>query len=468
MSIISKAYLKVIEDSILHAFSSFDRISSVVNYLDLFRHLDVWMHERIRNAIVSSFETIDALFKASTVRKARYYTKGKYPRRLMTIFGEIRFEREYYVPKRRRGEGFFFVDREFDLPRYDYFDALVKALLVEQVASHSYAAAGKHVAALLGSRLVDSQSLPKVPISRQTVHNIFKRLEIQTFYPEAYQSTPAVLHLHLDEKFVASQNHHQRPIEIKLAVVHEGVEFVSPSRNRLKRRFALASVEGSMDLRAQIADYLSQTYDVTKLRWLVVSGDGASWIQSSCGEFRFHPNLKVVFVLDRFHTSQAINRLSIHPNIRWMAAHYLHQNKRKFFLDLCRELIFDNPNREEQITQSQDYLIHHWAAIQNQKLPVFQGCGMEGQVSHIPTPLFASRPMGHSFANLKTRLALRILLSNGVDLVSTYFQQNTDLRPEDDWVIDTDKRTHSVFDATGHRVTPLYQSLKAITSFQSR
>ncbi|MCF8009602.1 MAG: UPF0236 family protein, partial [Halanaerobiales bacterium] len=110
MSIINQSYSKIIQNCIKNALNSEIRLKKVNNYVDFIIYLDVFLLEIVKTSIVDTFESIDQSFKHSKRRKERYYTKGKYKRSLMTLFGEITFEREYYVPKNINTDSFFYVD----------------------------------------------------------------------------------------------------------------------------------------------------------------------------------------------------------------------------------------------------------------------------------------------------------------------------------------------------------------------
>ncbi len=143
MSIINYKYGKIIKNCIKNAFGKEIKLKLIDNYLDFFNYLDGFLLKIIRKSIIDSFESIDIEYKNSTLRKQLYYTKGLYPRTIMTLFGEITFEREYYVPKDRNIDGFFYVDKLFNLPKRDYYNPMIKALIIEKSAQYSYTQSGK-------------------------------------------------------------------------------------------------------------------------------------------------------------------------------------------------------------------------------------------------------------------------------------------------------------------------------------
>jgi hypothetical protein len=151
MSIINQKYSKIIKKSIENVFKSNILLPKVHNYVEFINYLDGFLLELVKKSIVDIFESIDFDYKCSKRRKELYYTKGLYPRTIMTLFREITFYREYYVPKDRNTDGFFYVDDLFSLPKRDYYDPMIKAYIIEFSAKYSYIQTGELVGDKIGS-----------------------------------------------------------------------------------------------------------------------------------------------------------------------------------------------------------------------------------------------------------------------------------------------------------------------------
>lgn len=177
MPILSHKYSKILVKAIQDVFK-FKSNKTIDNYLDLIKYLDFQMNEIIRQALVVMFETLDMDFASSPEQKANYIKKGKHPRTILTIFGEITFRREYYYPK-HNGDGFYYVDKELQLPRKDYYDPLIKALVIEKYSEHSYAESGNIIGNLIGTRFKSLEESVLNRISRQTVFNIVHAAELK-------------------------------------------------------------------------------------------------------------------------------------------------------------------------------------------------------------------------------------------------------------------------------------------------
>ena len=84
--------------------------------------------ELIKNIAIATFEELDDNFKNSNNRTSRYIiNKSNVSRTIITIVGEITFSRTYYINK-FSGDKFFYVDSCFDLPKYDHYDPIIKAI----------------------------------------------------------------------------------------------------------------------------------------------------------------------------------------------------------------------------------------------------------------------------------------------------------------------------------------------------
>ncbi len=394
------------------------------NYISFFMHQERITHEKLRKALALTYEFIDKTFKSSPERRKNYYTKGIRPRTLMTLWGEIRFEREYYVPK-NGGEGFFYVDRLLDLPRRDYYDPLIKALLIEHAASDAYGKAGKVVGAMIGERFTFNNS-SKIIIPRQTVRNVILSASLDDINNNEPMKRAETLYIQMDEKYVALQRENAKKHEVKVAVLYTDIERVGKKRHQLINRKVFATTNKAFTLRRQIADYIASTYDTDALKQIILTGDGAEWIKKSPPEFLFHPNMSVQFVLDRFHTQQAINHMSLDETKRLALSYCVRQDEPHYFESACDSLKTTEPERETIISEKQRYLTGNWQAIQNQKLPLFKGCSMEGHISHIIAALFASRPKAYSMRMLNTLIELRLAHVNNDDIKRRYLEFNTD------------------------------------------
>jgi len=402
MSIINYKYGKIIKNCIKNAFGKEIELKVIDNYLDFFNYLDGFLLEIVKKSIINTFESIDIKYKNSISRKELYYTKGLYPRTIMTLFGEITFEREYYVPKDRNIDGFFYVDQLFNLPKRDYYDPMIKALIIEKSAQYSYIQSGQIVGDMLGNKFKSMTDSLYAKISRQTVYNVIKHADMNFTYTDT-KANVDTLYIQFDEKYVYTQGTNKLKKEIKAAVIYTGIKEEYKNRNMLVNRHVITSLGYSTDIKHKCLNYIFKTYDTNKIKTVMISGDGAQWIKKSTSDFYFHENITVHFVLDRFHMNQAVNHITKDEDIKFYLRNYIQNNK--------------------------NYLVNHWVPIQKQKHNLFLGCSMEGHISHVLAAPFSSRPKAHSLHMLSKILIIREIYVNKLDAKHIYLNNHVSPTP---------------------------------------
>lgn len=463
MSIINHLYRKIINKSIKDTLTKEIELIDVGNYVDFINTLDDFMSNVVRNTIKKSFESIDVEYKHSKRRKELYYTKGLYPRTIMTLFGEITFEREYYVPKDCNTGGFFYVDDLFNLPKRDYYDPMIKALIIEKSAEYSYIQSGKLVGDMIGKRFKSLSDSLLSKISRQTVYNVIKSADMDYIVVEDKEDVDTI-YIQLDEKWVYTQKNNHKMKEIKAAVVYTDIKKVYKDRNELVDRHVITSDKAAADIKNKLLDYIIHTYNLDSLKNIVVSGDGASWIKGTAINMDIQKDIKTQFILDRFHMNQAINHISKDDDIKYYLREYLKLPRTKSFKELCNALIIENPHREDIIAKNRDYIVSNWKFIKHQSDPLFKGCSMEGHISHCLAALFTSRPKAHSLHMISKRLRIRELLVNNQDIKDIYLSNHVNPTPEIDYVELNHDYANSIQDTIGYKVTEKYKWYKQVTN----
>jgi hypothetical protein len=461
MSIINQLYSKIIKNSIENAIRTKISFNTINHYLDFINYLDGFLLEIVKKSIQDTFETIDCEFKNSPRRKALYYTKGAHRRTIMTLFGEVSFEREYYVPKNRNTDGFFYIDNLFSLPKRDYYDPMIKAYIVQYSAKYSYIQSGELMGDKIGSRYKTLAEQAMSTISRQTVYNVLKHADVGVVVEETKEDVET-LYIQMDEKWAHTQGNGHQMKEIKAAVIYTDIEEEYHGRNKLINRHVITSDQSASDLKRKLLDYIIQTYNVDTLRNIVLSGDGAKWIQMSTLDLSFEKTATATFILDRFHMHQAINHISKDPTIKHYLREYLKLPRTKSFHHLCDALIVEYPHRREIIAKYRDYLLSNWTYIKRQNNPLFKGCSMEGHISHVLAALFTSRPKAHSLHMITKRLQIRELFVNGLDIKNVYLSNHVSTVPEVDYVELITIYPTTTFDVVGYKVTEKYKAYKRI------
>ena len=155
-------------------------------------------------------------------------------------------------------------------------------------------------------------------------------------------------------------------------------------------------------------------------------GDCASWIKifPKSHWFNFSSDTKVMFSMDGFHFSQALNNLTTtkYPEIRDALQQLVKENNKENFIELCEQFKDLNPERSETIENKKNYILNNWNERQLYQNHSYMKCSMESHISHVLADIFTSRPKAYSKKGLKQLLKLRILKINKTDIKELYFK----------------------------------------------
>ena len=404
----------------------YTKTSSFNNYYSFMNDLDNFSDSFIKNVIKSYFEYIDNCFFNSSYRKNYCTSNGFYERKnYVTLFGEITFKRRYYFDKLTK-EWFFFTDLFLGLPKRKHFDPFVCADLVEKSADNSYSKAGKLIADKIGKRTHNT-----IAISRATTRNIVMAMDTNSDIQKEERRIER-LFVMLDEKFVGSQFNDGNDHMIKASVIFEDTELEyktkkkkeSMDRYRLINSHTCASIDNN--LLNDTVNYIYNTYDTYKIKEIVFMGDCAKWIKNfpKSHWFNFSSETKVMFSMDGFHFSQALNNLTTlkFPDVNEALKQLVKNNNKENFIELCEQFKNLNPNRSETIENKMNYILNNWNERQLYQNNSYMKCSMESHISHIFADIFTSRPKAYSKKGLKKLLEIRLLKVNGINIKELYFK----------------------------------------------
>ena len=427
MSIIHQNYQNLLNKIFKNVIQTQIASISFKNYVELVMNLNNEVFRLARKTLVNFFEILDENFKNSKERKEKYYTKGKSNRYLVTIFGEISFEREYYVPindsNSNEEKGFFFVDKFIGLKSSDTYDSVVKALLMEAKVDQSFQKAADQI-----SKLISLRNDRDIHISRQTVFNIFKNweldLNINKFFDNPIDNEK--LYIILDEKYISSQDSDKESIMVKHAVIYTGKTKIADNRNKLNNKITISSTDSVFAFADRINSIIDLNY--TNIKELIISGDGANWIKSCYSNICTCDRSSKMFVLDKFHCCQAINHITKDDDYKNILYEYLFGNKKDDFIALCQIIINNNLERKDIINDKLNYILSNWNAIQKINNSSFIGCPMESHIANDLAKPFARDPKAYKRINLTKHIILRYYQLNNVNIFNLFLNsENQDL-----------------------------------------
>ena len=404
----------------------YTKSSSFNNYFSFINDLDSFSDSFIKNIIKGYFEYIDEIFFNSSYRKNYCISNGFYERKnYVTLFGEVTFKRRYYFDK-LTNEWFFFIDLFLGLPKRKHFDPFVCADICDYASSNSYSKAGKLISDKIGKR-----TQTNINISRATSRNIVMAMNtnINTQNDERRIERLFVM---LDEKFVGSQFNDGNDHMIKASVIFEDTKLEyktkkkekSMNRYRLVNSHVCASINNN--LLNDTVNYIYNTYDTDKIKEIIFMGDCANWIKNfpKSHWFNFTSDTKVLFSMDGFHFSQAINNLTTmkYPEVKNALKELVKDNNKENFKELCEQFKDLNPERSDTIENKMNYILNNWNERQLYQNNPYMKCSMESHISHIFADIFTSRPKAYSKRGLQQLLELRLLKINGYNIKEIYFQ----------------------------------------------
>lgn len=271
---------------------------------------------------------------ASDRDKKRYRLQDKRPINLVSLFGEIEVQRNYYRD-RESGEYVYLLDRHLSFEGATSFSPLIEEAAIElAITSPSYRKAANTLETLLGYRVMSHEAI------RQHL------LNIMTIPKEREPLHRPVLFVEVDGLYIKRQEKGKRGREEKFAAVHQGWE-INGKRVSLKdkRHFTHREKEPFWEA---FEEFLIENfeYDPT-FHKLVINGDGAQWI-TACRE---HFNGRAFFSIDRFHVARDVRRLfKNHPRYRSMQKALASYNGENLLLELNSAVgTLDTEAQEERL-----------------------------------------------------------------------------------------------------------------------
>ena len=404
----------------------YTKSSDFNNYHSFINDIDNFSDSFIKDIIKGYFEYIDDVFFNSSYRKTYCTSNGFYTRKnYVTLFGEITFKRRYYFDK-LNNEWFFFTDLFLGLPKRKHFDPFICADICDYSTSNSYSKAGKLISNKIGKRTQNN-----INISRATARNIVMAMNADIELQKDEKRIER-LFVMLDEKFVGSQFNDGNDHMVKASVVFEDTELEyktkkkenSMDRYRLVNSHVCASIDNN--LLNDTIHYIYNTYDTDYIKEIIFMGDCATWIKNfpKSHWFNFSSDTKVMFSMDGFHFSQALNNLTTtkYPEIKDALQQLVKENNKENFIELCEQFKDLNPERSETIEKKMNYILNNWNERQLYQNNSYMKCSMESHISHVLADIFTSRPKAYSKKGLRQLLKLRILKINKIDIKELYFQ----------------------------------------------
>ena len=231
--------------------------------------------------------------------RSRYRLKDQREASVETVFGTVRYKRRLYYDQ-QSGKHIYLLDRLMQTEgRGKVSPHLEETAISFASQGPSYRDSAERLEQLLGYRVLSHQAIREKLIARAE----------QPVKPKKRREA-RVLFVEVDGLYTKLQRSKKRGVENAIAVVHEGWE-KNGNRVQLKNKQHYLHTGGG-DFWEGFGDFLAERYEIDEDTWLVVNGDGASWI-GECESY-FH---RCLYTLDRFHVARDLKGFVGHKPEVW-------------------------------------------------------------------------------------------------------------------------------------------------------
>lgn len=408
-------------------------VGSTYDFLAFMETISIYGEEFIRKFIVSFLEKMDLNYRSSPTRIANYYVKQTRSRTITTMYGTITFKRTEYV-SRLDNKPYIYVDSKLHLDSRQRYAPDVRAKIYSSCGDcKSMAEVGRNIGDMIVAKYHNGNA-KDFAIPRQTIQRIFKDIKEVRILSDTKKDVD-ILNIMLDEKWVPAQhnpnnNGENKAIMTKAATIFE--DFIkadkSPSkRNKLEGCTYYSSY--NKDFANELIELIDSKYNLESIKEINFMGDGANWIKEVGKELKF-PNIKTNIGLCKFHTGQALDRITRDKQIFKKALDYLLHKDIENFKELIKALKENDSSKADKIQTNADYLIKHKdEIITMNKLNV--PCAMEQVISHHLASQFTCIPKAYSPNNINYYTSNRDAYRNGYNMKLIYARAN-DLKKKDE------------------------------------
>ena len=345
---------------------------------------------------------IDDQFMMSKQRKDKFFVKEIIKRNILTSLGYISISYRAYIDKVTK-KRYVFMRDVLNLKPYQRITDQAEYQLTKYAMNENMSESARH-------------AIRNTQVSRSTVSKLIKNFK-GSIHENISKSlyNPETLYIEMDEIHANIQDKHNsgKPKNniCPCAIVHEGYKETFVKRKVLKnvKNFATAIYSYS-ELWEFIYDYVSRKYDIDKIKYIFVSGDGASGIKEYVNVF---PN--AIFVLDIFHYKKKCLKYIFKDNNELLniADEYLRNDMIDEFKILVNSQIELYPSQKDSILEKEKYILNNLEGIKNQKHPMYKcHCSMESHVSNRYARYITSSPYAFSLKGLENKLQLLVLNAN--------------------------------------------------------
>ena len=352
------------------------------------------LHNLGLRMIQESLEEMNTMLRKSQKRLQHWVVESHDTKQLITSLGTVTFEKTLFTNK-ETGESEYLLDRIIGLEKHERITEDAQARMLKEAVQTSYRRGGEET-----SLTTD--------VKKQTVKNKIHALE----FPK------------------------NNCLITKLVYIHEEIEKEAPKskRHKLVNPYYFCGTsygEENSEFWDEVYEYISNHYDLDKVKKIYLSSDGGTWIKSGMKRIA-----GVTYVRDEFHLEKYLIKLTSHmKDSREDALDELRtairsKTKQDFeeIIDRLKDCL-ENEAGLKRIAAARDYILSNWMAakLRLRHQNGVKGSGTEGHVSHVLSSRMSSRPMGWSIQGATKMAKLRAYEMNGGDILALVRYQKREL-----------------------------------------
>ena len=263
-------------------FTNFSQNRYISNLLSLNKDLS----NLTINLYLDIINFTNLYFRNSKERKTNYYvSKKNVQRTIVTPWGVLSFERDYYVSK-HKNNGFFFIDKLFGFEEYKTFDPIVRALAINASVDNNINKTSKN-SLIYNFNIIENLD-NNYTIPRQTIYNWMHKWYLPTISYNTLNNEDK-LYVMVDEKWIHEQHGEKdgkkHYIMGKCFVIFTGAKRKNKRTKLLNRHIFITS---SKTPYKDLMDEICKIYDFEKVKVINLLSDAGGWILSGKDELKLY------------------------------------------------------------------------------------------------------------------------------------------------------------------------------------
>ena len=436
-------------------------------YQKIMLNLEENIKQSVLQALIETFEIFDNLYLNSNDRKKIFNVCiRKCHRNIVTIFGILEFDRIYYYDKKDRNKHFFFIDNLFNLPSYDRYDDIIKAIAIDNAISTNQKKGAEITTKQINSILSDLNNSQQFVISRQDIYNWIDKWNVPSIEYEAIETDSDTLYIMIDEKYIHEQlkpfinKFSNNDVEEKSVeqIRNEFLNFLdylkNPNKQLLlpppkkksknfimsKAFISFTDIETKGNRRTlmnkftflttgnnpwdEFMNTISKIFDFQKIKKIKVLSDAGTWITAGISNLKLFVDNIVIPCLCIFHVKQKINRSTKDEILRKSLWNAIENNDKITFNSLFNSILKNkDEKRTKTLKQYRHYILAHWDPINQMKASKYKS-SMEAHISHNVAKPFSFEPKAFSKRHIQKLIKLQEYKANGINILNLYLNSS--------------------------------------------